>query len=162
MKNARIIGTISYRSGPEWETRFLNKRKDDSLPLSQPHSERFGPDFLVESYLSHQAEQFSTRFDPNSLLYISKAMDMFDMGRGFADLKEGLKRVKCPTLVLGVQSDILFPVKQQKEISDVLRAAGNENVTYYELDAVYGHDTFLLDVRNVGRAVKGHIDFKRP
>ena len=158
MKNARIIGTISYRSGPEWETRFFNKRKDESLPLSEPHARNFGPDFLVESYLSHQAEAFSTRFDPNSLLYISKAMDMFDMGRGFHSLKDGLGRIKCPTLVLGVQSDILFPVKQQKEIADILRSSGNKHVTYYELDAVYGHDTFLLDVRNVGRAVKGHLD----
>jgi homoserine O-acetyltransferase len=92
-------------------------------------------------------------------LYISKAMDMFDMGRGYDSLADGLRRIKAPALILGVQSDILFPVKQQKEVADILKAQGNcGRVTYYELDALYGHDTFLLDVLNVGRAVKGHLD----
>lgn len=159
MKNARIIGTISYRSGPEWERRFSNHRIDTNRPLSHPHQQAFSADFLVESYLAHQCEQFCTRYDPNSLLYISKAMDMFDMGRGLPSLKDGLRKIVAPALVLGVQSDILFPVKQQKEIGDLLKSIGNSpRVTYYELDAMYGHDTFLLDVRNVGRAIKGHLE----
>lgn len=159
MKNARIIGTISYRSGPEWERRFSNTRVDPHAPLSRPHGKGFSADFQIESYLAHQCEQFCTRYDPNSLLYISKAMDMFDLGRGFNSLGDGLLRIKAPALVLGVQSDILFPVKQQKEVADLLKAGGQcPRVTYYELDAMYGHDTFLLDVRNVGRAVKGHLE----
>ncbi|KAJ2314333.1 homoserine O-acetyltransferase, partial [Coemansia sp. RSA 2704] len=63
-----------------------------------------------------------------------------------------------PALVLGVQSDILFPVAQQREIAEILREAGNPHVTYYELDAMYGHDTFLIDVVNVGAAIKGHLE----
>jgi homoserine acetyltransferase len=68
MKNARIIGTISYRSGPEWEKRFSNKRVDPAAPLSHPHEKGFAPDFHVESYLQHQSDSFSTRYDPNSLV----------------------------------------------------------------------------------------------
>jgi len=62
-----------------------------------------------------------------------------------------------PTLVLGVQSDILFTVEQQREVADALRMAGNEDVSYYELGGVWGHDTFLLDVLNVGGAIRGFL-----
>lgn len=75
-----------------------------------------------------------------------------------AALVEGLSPIKMPTLVLGVQSDILFPYWQQKEIADCLKQAGNKNVTYYELDAMYGHDTFLIDIVNIGGAIKGHLE----
>jgi homoserine acetyltransferase len=102
-------------------------------------------------------------------LIISKAMDLFDMSaplpgtQPLVDSKrdaliEGLSPIQMPTLVLGAQSDILFPVWQQKEISDSLKAAGNRRVTYYELDALYGHDTFLIDKVNVGSAIKGHLE----
>jgi homoserine acetyltransferase len=181
MKLAREIATITYRSGPEWEQRFGRKR------ISSTASPSFEPDFAIEGYLDHQGERFSTgSYDPNSLLYISKAMDMFDMShpipqdpnasvdpnvstQGEMDertdphahldrLIKGLDPVKMPTLVLGVQSDILFPVWQQREIADCLRKGGNGNVTYYELDSLYGHDTFLIDLPGVGGAMSGFIN----
>ncbi|GAB5585671.1 Serine O-succinyltransferase [Umbelopsis nana] len=228
MKLAREIATISYRSGPEWELRFGRKRAQEG------QSPALCPDFLIETYLDHQGERFCLQYDANSLLYVSKAMDMFDMSQSavaklnrqrknnepllqrlvqrqceledhnekktFAeacryetgnksaleqheepaqtpkgdgkkplsslstsdpvtqDLIEGMTRIKMPALVLGVQSDILFPVWQQKEIAECLRAAGNKNVTYYELDSMYGHDTFLIDGVSVGGAVKGHLE----
>ncbi|RKP35240.1 homoserine O-acetyltransferase, partial [Dimargaris cristalligena] len=220
MKLARQIATISYRSGPEWENRFGRKR----LQPQQPPE--FCADFMIESYLDHQGEKFCLEYDPNSLLYISKAMDLFDMSssalqeiiqrrsrawhqfaqqgplaspdhewnhpvdssqcsRGssnplsdeagtdkregtdsmmndaYADdrnLVAGLRDIQIPTLVLGVKSDILFPVWQQQEIARSLRRAGNSRVTYYELDAFYGHDTFLIDLPNIGAAVKGHLE----
>lgn len=62
-----------------------------------------------------------------------------------------------PALILGVQSDILFPVEQQREVADALRIAGNDGVRYYELGGVWGHDTFLLDVLNVGGAIRGFL-----
>lgn len=75
------------------------------------------------------------------------------------DLARGLEPLaNIPTLILGVQSDILFPVEQQREVADALRMAGNGEVSYYELGGVWGHDTFLLDVRNVGGAIKGFLD----
>lgn len=151
MKHAREIATISYRSGPEWEERFGRKRIDETVPHS------LAPDFLIESYLDHQGEQFCTKYDPNSLLYISKAMDTFDLGDGAESFEEGVARITCRTLIIGVQSDLLFPVFQQKEITNILRDAGRR-VTYYELDALYGHDTFLIDVQNIGSAIKGHLE----
>ncbi|KAI8974283.1 homoserine O-acetyltransferase [Pilobolus umbonatus] len=215
MKLAREIATISYRSGPEWELRFGRKRANEN------QSPALCPDFLIETYLDHQGERFCLQYDPNSLLYISKAMDMFDMSSSETakllkqrennmtkveqimsqcgeevnaqmvaetcrsvigtqsalegkdqtktlttlspdpatqDLVQGMKNIKMPALVLGVQSDILFPVWQQKEIAECLRASGNKRVTYYELDAMFGHDTFLIDRVSVGGAIKGHLE----
>jgi homoserine O-acetyltransferase len=116
------------------------------------------PEYLIETYLDHQGTIACLRYDPNSLIYISKAMDMFDMTCAFATPEEAMAQIRCPTLVIGVQSDLLFPVSQQRTIVAQLRAAGNERVTYFELDALYGHDTFLIDVNTVGAAVKGHLE----
>uniref|UniRef100_A0A0B7A6S9 AB hydrolase-1 domain-containing protein n=1 Tax=Arion vulgaris TaxID=1028688 RepID=A0A0B7A6S9_9EUPU len=151
MKLAREIATITYRSGPEWNERFGRNRISDDPPS-------LCPTFLIESYLEHQGESFSTKYDPNSLLYISKAMDMFDIGEGYDSLEDGLSRVKCPAMVIGVQTDMLFPIWQQREISKLLQEAGNEQVTFYELNSIYGHDTFLLDLNGVGAAVKGFLE----
>ena len=75
------------------------------------------------------------------------------------DLVEGLSKIQIPALILGVQSDILFPCWQQKELSECLKMGGNKEVTYYELDSLYGHDTFLIDLVGIGSAVKGHLEF---
>lgn len=150
MKHAREIATISYRSGPEWSQRFARQRRPGARAS-------LCPEFLIETYLDYQGTQACLRYDPNSLLYISKAMDLFDLSEGFVSLNEGLARIKCPSLIVGVQSDILFPVHQQRELAQGLRAA-SPHVTYYELDSLYGHDTFLLDLYGVGGAVKGFLE----
>ncbi|RUS82940.1 hypothetical protein EGW08_009277 [Elysia chlorotica] len=152
MKLAREIATITYRSGPEWGKRFGRGR------ISEDESVSLCPTFLIESYLEHQGESFSTIYDPNSLLYISKAMDMYDIGEGFDSLEEGMSRVKCPVMVIGVQTDILFPIWQQRQMARALQDSGNEQVTFYELNSLYGHDTFLLDLNGVGAAVKGFLE----
>ncbi|EAU84662.1 homoserine O-acetyltransferase [Coprinopsis cinerea okayama7 len=203
MKLARQIATITYRSGPEWESRFgrqLRPMPESDTSENGVRTPALCPDFLIETYLDHQGEQFCLKYDANSLIYISKAMDLFDMtlpalqalnirSEGstqpshphgnvmthktshskshpppvnppphLSDLAAGMAPLAhIPTLVLGVQSDILFTVEQQREVVDALRMAGNENVSYYELGGVWGHDTFLLDVVNVGGALRGFL-----
>lgn len=213
MKLAREIATVTYRSGPEWEKRFGRQRAD---PSKQP---ALCPDFLIETYLDHAGEKFCLEYDANSLLYVSKAMDLFDLGhahqvatrqrrelnqRGMAlgnierndascsltlpdkpyeeqpaalsslqsmnepasgdstdgppsDLVRGMSLLRDhPVLVMGVASDILFPAWQQREIAETLRAAGNEKVEHFELGedlSLFGHDTFLLDLENIGGRV---------
>jgi len=98
------------------------------------------------------------QYDPNSLLYISKAMDLFDM----VDCDDALSlanisKVQCPALIMGVQSDILFPIQQQREVVEMLKDSGNLDVSYYELNAMFGHDTFLIDVNGVTGAIRGHL-----
>ena len=210
MKLARQIATITYRSGPEWEQRFGRERRsllrDASSPAQQAPA--LCPDFLVETYLDHQGEQFCLKYDANSLIYISKTMDLFDMtyealaelgARRFdahgddghlpiepvehvhehtprrrqhittishpgahayvPSLARGLHRLRdVPILILGVQSDILFPVEQQRELAECIRMNGNPSVMYYEIDAPHGHDSFLIDVANVGGAIKGFLN----
>lgn len=153
MKNARSIATISYRSGQEWEMRFGRKKIDRDRTKTC-----FRADFMIESYLDYQGETFCLKYDPNSMLYVSKAMDLFDLGEGYDSLLEGMARIKCPALVMGVQSDLLFPVQQQRELEVLLKDSGNHCVTYYELPSIYGHDTFLLDVNAVAAAIKGHLE----
>ena len=138
----------------------------------------------IDTDVFPQGEQFCLKYDANSLLYISKAMDLFDLTEPALDalgvrssapiapiqkqlslqktshskshppppnppphlpaLAAGLAPLAhIPTLVLGVQSDILFTVEQQREVADALRMGGNEQVSYYELGGVWGHDTFL-------------------
>jgi homoserine O-acetyltransferase len=150
LKVAREIGTITYRSGPEWEERFGRRRAFDAPP-------RLGADFQVETYLAHQGEKFCRQYDPNSYLYISKAMDLFDLGDGQPSFAAGVARVACPSLVIGVKSDMLFPCWQQRELAQILKEAGRP-VTYVELDAPYGHDTFLIEVEAVGDPVKRHLE----
>ncbi|KAI0544717.1 homoserine O-acetyltransferase [Xylaria curta] len=216
MKLAREIATVTYRSGPEWEQRFGRRRADPSKPPA------LCPDFLIETYLDHAGEKFCLTYDPNSLLYVSKAMDLFDLGRKNqqvaaqrraereeliqsgssprvndvscsltlpdlpyaeqtdsesqmdecikslpadsrppADLIAGLAPLRdIPTLVMGVASDILFPAWQQREVANALRLAGNRNVNHVELSeeqSMFGHDTFLLDLKNVGGNVKNFL-----
>lgn len=85
MKLAREIATVTYRSGPEWEQRFGRQRADPSKPPA------LCPDFLIETYLDHAGEKFCLEYDPNSLLYVSKAMDLFDLG---AEHQATLKRLR--------------------------------------------------------------------
>ncbi|VDI73353.1 homoserine O-acetyltransferase [Mytilus galloprovincialis] len=152
MKLAREIATITYRSGPEWDRRFNRDRIDTTCPPT------LCPTFSIESYLEHQGESFSTKYDPNSLLYISKAMDLFDIAESYESLHAGLSRVNCPVMVIGVQTDILFPIRQQRKLATALQESGNPAVTFYELNSLYGHDTFLLDLNGVGAAVKGFLE----
>ena len=130
--------------------RFGRQRTNQGMPT-------LAADFEVESYLSYQGDKFCDVYDPNSYLYISKAMDLFDLGDGQESYEAGMARVRCPTLVIGVQSDILFPCWQQREVADVLRRSGTR-VTHVELDAPYGHDTFLIDLERVGGAVRSHLE----
>ena len=147
---AREIGTITYRSGPEWQERFGRRRTGDGVPT-------LDEDFQVESYLAYQGEKFCLQYDANSYLYISKAMDLFDLLDDAPDDGPRIDRIRCPALVVGVTSDMLFPVWQQRELAEALDKRGNP-VSYVELDAPYGHDTFLIDRERVGGAVRAHLE----
>ena len=128
---------------------------------------RLDEDFQVETYLAYQGEKFCLQYDANSYLYISKAMDLFDLRPEDEEAEGGaiegstiegptIDDVVCPALVVGVTSDVLFPVRQQRELAEALRKSGAE-VTYLEIDAPYGHDTFLIERDTVGDAVRTHL-----
>eukprot|EP00923_Selenidium_pygospionis_P006769 GHVN01011626.1.p1 GENE.GHVN01011626.1~~GHVN01011626.1.p1 ORF type:complete len:184 (+),score=15.93 GHVN01011626.1:196-747(+) len=156
MKLARAIATVTYRSGPEWEQRF--GREFVEMEKTSTVRGHLSPEFLIENYIDYQGGKWCSQYDPNSMLVISKAMDLFTLADEDGSLQNGMSSIMMPALIMGIQSDVLFPVWQQKQIADILRKIGNKSVLYYELDALYGHDTFLIDVHNIGAALKGHLE----
>ncbi|GFZ98459.1 homoserine O-acetyltransferase MetX [Dyella caseinilytica] len=154
MSIARKLGVITYRSAMEWNGRFARIRLDPEQREEQP----FGFEFQVESYLEGHAQRFVRTFDPNSYLYLSRASDWFDIAEyGQGSVLEGLKRIHIErALVIGVSTDILFPLEQQEQIAEGLEAAG-ANVEFVALDSPQGHDAFLVDIENYSRAIGGFL-----
>lgn len=135
---ARMIAHITYLSDESMYIKFgrdLQDKEEISYDLSM--------DFQVESYLHHQGESFVKRFDANSYLYITKAVDLFDLSTNNSVI-EGFKDVKCKLEVISVDSDWLYPTEQSTEIVAALNANDVE-VTFSEIKSNYGHDAFLLE-----------------
>jgi homoserine O-acetyltransferase len=151
---ARQIGTITYRSGPEWDRRFARERTAAGPP-------GFDTDFQVESYLVHQGDRFVGRFDANSYLYLSKAMDLFDLGEGAESYDDGVGRIRARTLLIGVTTDLLFPIHQTEEIARTLREWGRD-CRFIRLDSVYGHDAFLIEIERFGNLLRGFVEAPAP
>ncbi len=154
MRMARKLGVITYRSALEWDGRFGRVRLDSDRPDEDP----FGLEFQVESYLEGHARRFVRRFDPNCYLYLSRSMDWFDLAEvSGGHLLAGLSRIHVDkALAAGATTDILFPLQQQQQIADGLRAGGAES-HFEALESPQGHDAFLVDIERFGRAVGGFL-----
>lgn len=140
---ARMIAHITYLSDESMRQKF-GRRLQEKKELSFD----FLTDFQVESYLHHQGHIFTERFDANSYLYITKAIDYFDLTEmGHRSLEEALAGVKASFLIIAFSSDWLYPARQNKEIADALRAH-NLEVSYCVIDSLLGHDAFLVEPRH--------------
>lgn len=137
---ARKLGVISYRSADEWRVRFARQR------TQQPPKQAFGTEFEVERYLQGHADRWAGSFDPCSYIYLSRAMDWFDLADHPA------QRLFSRALVLGVATDILFPLSQQAELAQHLARNGSQ-VQFSAMPSVQGHDAFLVDMENFGPAI---------
>ena len=156
MRMARKLGMISYRSAGEWRERF------GRAPQAHYAPRLFGMNFAVESYLEAAAERFIGAFDPCCYLYLSRAMDRFDAAAGQASLSTALAPVRLESaLVLGVDSDVLFPAHQQQEIHHALRTQG-VNSQLQVLSSVQGHDAFLVDSETFAHAVSDYLQNLTP
>jgi len=151
MRMARKLGVITYRSALEWDGRFgrvrlESDRRDDEDP--------FGLEFEVESYLEGHARRFVRNFDPNAYLYLSRSMDWYDLGESCGGTTDdGLARIQVgKALAIGVQTDILFPLQQQRQIADGLRKGGVD-AHFLPLPSPQGHDAFLVDFERFSPAV---------
>ncbi len=140
MRLARKLGMISYRSAEEWTERFGRERADAD------YEGPFGIDFEVESYLEAHANKFIGSFDPNCYLYLSRAMDLFDVTDHGGSLHQGLSRVRLDrAMIIGVETDFLFPIEQQEEIAIGLKSFVPD-VEFRRMDSRQGHDSFLVDM----------------
>lgn len=138
---ARKLGLMSYRAAEEWHQRFNRAR----VSADRKSEDRFGIEFEVESYLDYNAHKFVKTFDANSYLYLSRAMDLFDVADHGGSVNAGLAKIHTKSaLIIGVETDILFPVHQQQEIADGIRKSGR-SVEFVQLNSINGHDSFLVD-----------------
>ncbi len=154
MRIARKIGLMSYRSALEWEQRFGRERREPDAG----EVPAFGIEFQVESYLDANARKFVDGFDANCYLYLSRAMDWFDLAEhGDGDLVGAIAAMALRrALVVGVETDFLFPPRQQVELATALRQAGVD--TRLELlPSVQGHDAFLVDRPRFGALLRDFL-----
>ncbi len=139
---ARMLGHITYLSDESMMKKFGRKLRD-----KDDYSYVFDTEFEVESYLHYQGERFTKRFDANTYLYLTKAMDYFDLSRETGSLEETFRNTLSHFLIIAFSSDWLFPPYQAKQIASALRAC-NKEVSYCELSSSYGHDAFLLEQKH--------------
>ena len=149
---ARKLGVATYRSPQEWRERFGR----DRLPERDP--DPFASEFQIESYLDAHARRWAGGFDPASYLYLSRAMDWFDLADYGGTVEAGCRRMAVEhALVIGVASDILFPVEQQEEIAEALTAAG-ARVDFQSLPSIQSHDAFLVDIPRFAPVISRFLD----
>ena len=150
---ARMVGHISYLSDQGMQEKFGRKLQEKA-----DYEFSFNAYFQVESYLRHQGNTFVERFDANSILYITRAMDYFDLSKQFkGGLVEAFKKQKTKFLVISFSSDWLYKTKENKDIVIALNASGAD-VSYSEIVTDKGHDSFLVDEPEFLKTLKGFID----
>ena len=146
-----MVGHITYMSDDSMREKFGRR-----LRGKENFSFGFDVDFEVESYLRYRGSQFVYRFDANSYLYITKAMDYFDLTNGHGTLAAALEKTQARFLVISFSSDWLYPSYQSQELVRALRSR-NRDVAYVELQSNYGHDSFLVDVVEQTDLVRGFL-----
>ncbi|MBY0374814.1 MAG: homoserine O-acetyltransferase [Bryobacteraceae bacterium] len=148
---ARMVGHITYMSDDSMKHKFGRRlREKNQFDFD------FSAEFEVESYLRYRGSQFVDRFDANSYLYITKAMDYFDVAAGHPSLGAAFEKTKARFLVISFTSDWLYPTYQSLEVVSALRGR-NRDVAYCELRSTYGHDAFLVEVEEQTDIVRGFL-----
>lgn len=153
LAQARMIGHITYLSSENMKRKFGREKKNNHTSLP-----RFATAFQVESYLDHQGSKFVSRFDANSYLHITEAMDNFDLTENLADPAEAFRDVDPQTrfLVIALSSDWLFPPEQSLEVAQALLRAG-KHVSYCLLPSPYGHDAFLIEIERLSDVLRAFL-----
>lgn len=154
LAQARMIGHITYLSSENMDRKFGREKKEIEKPLH-----RFASPFQVESYLDYQGAKFVNRFDANSYLHITEAMDVFDLTENVTDPAEAFRNVAPRTrfLVVALSSDWLFPSEQSLEVAGALVRAG-KHVTYCLLKSPYGHDAFLVEIEHLAEVIRAFLE----
>ncbi len=139
------------------DRKFGRRRKDGA----NGEAYTFEVQFEVESYLRHQGQSFINRFDANSYLYITRALDQFDLAHSHGSLEQAFAPVDAETLIVGFTSDWLFPPEQNRQIALALLRAG-KRASYAELTTDLGHDSFLLESEELYALVRGFLERDAP
>jgi len=153
LRVARKLGTITYRSAAEWRQRFGRDPIDGNTRSVSP----FAPHFAVESYLESQAERFTRVFDANCYLYLSSAMDRFDLADHGGSYVAALKDVDARVLVIGVESDMLFAIQEQAAIAEAFQQRSMAITRFARLPSLEGHDAFLVDIPRFDAEIRAFL-----
>jgi homoserine O-acetyltransferase len=150
MSLARGIGQVSYRSELELDMRFGRGRQGDEQPLD-------GGRYAIESYLDHHGEKLASRFDANTYITLSQAMNHHDVGRGRGGIRVALARIHGTVTLAGISSDRLYPLRLQHELAELIPGAAGVTV----VESLDGHDGFLTETEQVGAVIRkalGDVD----
>lgn len=143
IKLARKIAMISYRSYSSFNEKFKRNIASSNNGINI---------YEIESYLDYQGEKLVKRFDANTYLFLSKAMDMHDVGIGRGGIEKALQSIKCKTNCVGISSDILYPVDEQKQIASMI-----PNAAYSEIESIHGHDAFLIEFEQLDKIIRNFL-----
>ncbi|UCM99535.1 homoserine O-acetyltransferase [Sulfurimonas sp. SWIR-19] len=152
MAVGRMAGHISFLSPESMREKFGREYK-----LTDGLYELFGK-FQVESYLEYNGYNFTKWFDPLSYLYITKAINIYDLSRGFDSLDEALKRITSALYLISFKNDLLFKNSEMQEMAQILKKIGNRNHDYIDIDSNYGHDAFLVELDKFENNVKDALN----
>jgi len=151
LATARMIGHITYLSKESMREKFGRE-----LRGTDKYSYDFSSEFSVETYLDYQGQIFVDRFDANSYLYITKAMDYFDLARDYGSIEKAFAKTRSRFLIVSFTSDWLFTPAQSEEMVNAL-VAQRKPVSYCNILSPYGHDAFLLEPETLGRLISGFL-----
>ncbi|MEO8972997.1 MAG: homoserine O-acetyltransferase [Ktedonobacteraceae bacterium] len=141
---ARMLAMITYQSEESMEMRFARHAAHFQDVPAPSGSTAPGEQFDVESYLYYQGNSLVRRFDANSYLYISRAMDLYNVSEGYPSLENALRRLRSKALFVGIRSDFLFPAARVRQLAEQVKTLGGD-AAYVELDSPHGHDAFLKE-----------------
>jgi homoserine O-acetyltransferase len=147
MEIARRFAHLTYRGEVELDTRFANDAQTGESPLA-------GGRYAVQSYLEHQGRKLLARFDAGTYVALTEALSSHDVGRGRGGIETALRNCPVPTVVGGITSDRLYPLRLQEELAELLPGCNGLNV----IDSIYGHDGFLLETEAVGKLIRETLE----
>ncbi len=154
---ARMIAHITYLSEDSIELKFGRRLQDSDKFAFDMLKET---EFQIESYLHYQGKRFVRRFDANSYLYLTRAMDYFDLAESHDSLAAACERATCRFLVISYDTDWLFPTSQSRELTTALLKV-DKHVTFLELQCSFGHDSFLIDIEPLAELIQPFIEQTR-
>ncbi len=154
MRIARMLGMMTYRSAAEWRERFSRQL----IAPEQRRNEPFAPEFAIQGYLEAHAQKFVRAFDPCCYIYISRAMDRFDLAAHGGTHAQVMARSQLESaLVIGVESDMLFSIGEQAALAKSLTEA-RIPTRFAPLDCIEGHDSFLIDFDRFGKEIGAFLE----
>lgn len=159
LSNARKLAHITYLSAVGMEKKFKRAQDHEHKNHAITYSTPFDLDLPLESYLRYQGAKFVDRFDANSYLHIAHATDSFDLETEYGSLEKAFEKVQAEVLNVNLSTDWLFPPHESRRITSALLNDG-KTVTSLELDTLFGHDGFLIEDEDLGKAVGRFLDSK--